>query len=334
MNRRILTTIIPMAMVAAASAQSIVTTVDGKTVQFQGQQPTMVNNRVMVPVRGVFEEMGVHVEWDAAAREVHAHGNGREAKLRINSPYAIVDGQTVELDAPPTIMHGRTLVPLRFISESMGAVVNWYSDTRTVAIDTAAANVNTGGSSAQPMTPFVLSSNTVVPFELNTKLASNTSKVGDRFTAKLDAQGEGDYEGLPAGTTLEGHVATVRAKSGDTPGVLGLEFDRVRLPSGRTYAIEGSLIGLDNNSVENENGRLVAKGGAKDDLKYVGIGAGAGAIIAIATEKNILTSALIGGALGYLYEQIRKGEQKANNVVLENGTRFGVVLNEDLRIGA
>jgi hypothetical protein len=102
------------------------------------------------------------------------------------------------------------------------------------------------------------------------------------------------------------------------------------MPDGQTFAIYGSLIGLDANSVTNDNGRLVAKDGAKDDnLKYVGYGAGAGALVAIVTNGNILTSTLIGGALGWLFGEIQKDPSKSRNVALESGTRFGVRLTNE-----
>jgi hypothetical protein len=322
---------LPLVLAAAASAQQISATVNGKPVHFEGQQPTMVNSRVMVPVRGVFEHMGAMVEWDPATRTVFADGNGKHVVLKINEPYATVDNRTVELDSPPLLVRGRTMVPLRFISESLGATVNWMSDQRLVAINTGAS---TGGGSAQPILDanrVSIQENTVIPFDLNTRLSSHESQRGDKFTATIDTNNMNEYEGLPEGTVLEGHVDTVRAKSGDTPGVLGLAFDQIRLPSGRTYAIDGSLIALDNKSIENRDGRLVARSSARnDDMKYVGIGAGAGVLIALATKGNILTNAIIGGALGYLYDQIQKKERQASNVVLNRGAEFGVMLNRDL----
>lgn len=171
---------------------------------------------------------------------------------------------------------------------------------------------------------------TVLPFRLSQSLSSNDSEVDDTFRAVLDSSVSSNYQGLPSGSILEGHVDYVRAKSGDTPGLLGLAFDRVRLPDGQVYSVYGTLIGLDSESVVNENGRLVAKAGAKkDNLKYVGYGAGGGALVALLTRGNILTNSIIGAALGFLYGEIQKDPSKVRDVSLDTTTKFGVRLTRD-----
>lgn len=176
-----------------------------------------------------------------------------------------------------------------------------------------------------------LDAGTVLPFSLNQKLSSNGSEVGDRFTANLDTSNYSNYEGMANGAVLEGHVDMARAKTGKTPGVLGLAFDRIRMPDGKTYPIYGSLIGLDSKSVSNDNGRLTAKPGSKsNNLKWVGYGAGAGALVSILTKGNLLSNTLIGGALGYLYGEIQRDPSKARNVTSNAGTKFGVRLTRDL----
>jgi hypothetical protein len=78
---------------------------------------------------------------------------------------------------------------------------------------------------------------------------------------------------------------------------------------------------------------LVAKAKAKNDsLKWVGYGAGGGALIAVLTKNNLLTSTLIGGALGWLAGEITKNPSKSNNVNQESGAKFGVRLTRDLLI--
>jgi len=55
-------------------------------------------------------------------------------KLVVDSTTAEVNGEEVTLDVPPTVMNGRTLVPLRFIAESFGAEVGWDGETRTITL--------------------------------------------------------------------------------------------------------------------------------------------------------------------------------------------------------
>lgn len=358
MKARILTGTLPLLAASMAFGQHIRTTVNGSDVAFSDVKPVSIDGRVLVPVRGVFEQMGVNVDWEPANRAVYASGNGREVVLYINKRVAKVDDNDVTLDVPAMIYHGRTMVPLRFISESMGAKVEWLPSANTVAITTALASEagsvvynpprnetydqrrrrvrqgrDTTGVRTQPIArTVVLAANTVIPVTLNGELRSDEATVGDKFTANVDTNSAGAYMGLPAGSVIEGHVNAVRAKSGNTPGVLGLMFDRIRFPDNRTVSIDGSLIGLDTKSVDNRDGRLVARKSANRDTKYVGIGAGAGALVALATKGNVITTTLIGAALGYLYDQQQTTNRR--DVVLKSGTQFGVVLNQDETIPA
>lgn len=329
-----------LATTCIAGAQGIQATVDGQPVHFRDVQPMMVGGRVMVPLRGVFEHMGANVQWFPETRTVIAQKGNTEIRLPVGSSSAWVGGQQVSLDSPAIMRNGRTMVPLRFMAESLDASVDWIAEQRTVAI------LTTGNVSARPTNPVpepvgnvrtvLLPANTVIPFKLNTRLTSNGTQVGDKFTATIDPpNGMNDYSGLPEGTRVEGRIHTVRAREGNTPGVLGFDFTRIILPNGRAYPMDGALIGLDSKSVTEEDGRLVAKPEARNDnLKYVGYGAGAGLILSILGKGDALTNALIGGALGWLFGEIERSQQKPRDVTLEPGTKFGVRLTEDLRIGA
>ncbi len=302
-------------------------TVDDIAVYFPDVQPIMVNRRVMVPIRGVFEHMHAEVEWDDSARTVITRYENDVIRLPINSHNPTVNGVRVSMDSPAIMVRGRAMVPLRFLSEALHSSVDWVSSSQTVRITTEIARrtppANAGYSIAR------MESGTVVPFTTLKGLSSNNSEVGDTFTASLDTNGTGSYQGLPAGTILEGHVEVARAKTNKEPGVLGLAFDRVRMPDGSLAPIEGALIGLDSKSVSNEDGRLVAKMAAKNDnLKYVGYGAGAGVLVSILTKSNFLTITLIGSALGLLWGEIQKNPEKSRDVTLDSGSKFGVRLTE------
>ena len=76
----------------AINAQTIRATVDGNAVTFLDVQPMMMNNRVMVPVRGVFEHLNADVMWSAANRTVTAQRGSDQITLPINSNFATVNG--------------------------------------------------------------------------------------------------------------------------------------------------------------------------------------------------------------------------------------------------
>lgn len=97
--------------------------------------PINENGRTLVLVRSILEPLGASFNWDSNAGVVTAVKGSTEVKLKINSKLAIVNGKEVVLEVPAKITKGRTLVPLRFISESLGYKVDWNPATTEVKIN-------------------------------------------------------------------------------------------------------------------------------------------------------------------------------------------------------
>ncbi|HUA08495.1 MAG TPA: copper amine oxidase N-terminal domain-containing protein [Candidatus Acidoferrales bacterium] len=110
--------------------------VNGTPMTFD-QPPVVQAGRVYVPLRGIFERLGASVVCQSGT--INAMSRGRVISLRIGSTSAVVDGRTQALDAPPFIEGSRTLVPLRFVAQALGASVNWNDGTSTVTIESAYA---------------------------------------------------------------------------------------------------------------------------------------------------------------------------------------------------
>jgi len=117
--------------VTPAAAQSVNVVVNGATITFD-QPPIERAGRVFVPLRGVFERLGASVVY--ANNDINAQGNGRSVHLHIGSTQATVNGQTVIMDVAPFLVGARTLVPLRFVAQALGANVNWSQSNNTVYI--------------------------------------------------------------------------------------------------------------------------------------------------------------------------------------------------------
>lgn len=333
--RTILTGALAISIIATASAQNPISVyVNQSPVLFADTGARMVGERVMVPLRGVFEQMGADVDWNEARKEVVATMGDKKVRLNVGQYQAWINEQPYTMDAAPMKMHNRVFVPLRFLGEALGGDVRWEPATYAVYIDTG-ATANTGGTGNNNVggTAIAVESYTILPMMLNSELSSKTAKKGDTFTATLDTRGNNEYAGLPRGTVIQGHVAAVSAKTDKDPGMLDLAFDRVVLPGGQVSNVDASLINLDSKNITSENGVMVAsKTAKKDDLKYVGIGAGAGALLAIVTKGNLLTNSLIGGALGYLFGLTQKDAQQFNDVTLKADTKMGIQLNRDLNV--
>jgi hypothetical protein len=93
-----------------------------------------INGRVLVPVRAIFEALGATVEFDSVTSTVIGKKGNITVQLPINSKIATKNGQRMNLDVPATIIEGRTMVPARFIAESLGEEVNWDGSLNTVII--------------------------------------------------------------------------------------------------------------------------------------------------------------------------------------------------------
>lgn len=119
----------------AIEGQQVKVVVNGAPVAFPDVQPLKIRNRVMVPLRGVFEHIGATIDWIPTKNLVRAMRGDTKIECWINKIFAAVDDDQVKLDVPPMIVAGRTLVPLRFFAEALGAEVRWDGATSTVEIN-------------------------------------------------------------------------------------------------------------------------------------------------------------------------------------------------------
>lgn len=97
-------------------------------------QPAIENGRTLVPFRAMAEALGAEVAWDAEKRTVTVTKDGTTVVLTIDSMIATVDGKEYKLDVPAKIKNGRTVIPLRFLSEALKCKVLWEQETQTVVV--------------------------------------------------------------------------------------------------------------------------------------------------------------------------------------------------------
>jgi uncharacterized Zn-binding protein involved in type VI secretion len=333
---------------AGAQADYINVRVNGEPIAFEGTQPREVNGRVMVPLRGVMEKLGASIDWMPDNQTVVATRGNTEIDLPIGSHTATINGRDVALDVPAMTLGGRTMVPLRFVSQALGADVTWSSNTQTVMIDTGgrhfsayrnrpaddrprpADRPSSENRRAGDLRWMVLPAGTIIPVTLDDALSSNENSAGDKFTATLRS-GQDDA-GLPQGTQIEGVVREAIPSRHGKPGVLDVDFQRIVFPNGDTRPLDGSLFSLNSKNVSRDSaGRLHATSNSNqgnERLKWVGIGAGSGLLISTLVKGNTLVDTLLGAGAGYLYNELQ--HKGAGNVHLGSGTEFGVRLNNRL----
>ncbi|CAH1207704.1 hypothetical protein PAECIP111893_02760 [Paenibacillus plantiphilus] len=120
--------------IPAAADVPIGVIVNGLKVAFADAQPYVdINNRTMVPLRIIVQKLGATLQWQSNGRIEIKYGQ-RSVALRLNSLQAVVNGKRITLDTSAVQVEGRTMVPLRFISEGLGAKVRWDSEAYTVLI--------------------------------------------------------------------------------------------------------------------------------------------------------------------------------------------------------
>jgi hypothetical protein len=92
------------------------------------------NGTLLIPLRSMFEQMGATVSYDARTKTVTVSKAGAEVKVTVGKPEVVINGETRPLDVPPMIYKGVVLVPVRVISEGMGAYVQWVPDRHIVVV--------------------------------------------------------------------------------------------------------------------------------------------------------------------------------------------------------
>ena len=133
---------VELRLVLGKTSMQVTKTSDGvsKTTQVALEAAPLLGtgNRTLVPLRAIVEAMGGTVQWDAALRRATSSLGITTVELIISSNKAKVNGKSVSIDANasvvPLIVSGRTMLPLRFVTESLGAQVSYQQSTKTITI--------------------------------------------------------------------------------------------------------------------------------------------------------------------------------------------------------
>ena len=89
---------------------------------------------LLIPLRSMFEQMGATVSYDGGSKTVTVSKPGAEVKVTVGKPEVVINGESRPLDVPPIMYQGNVLVPVRVISEGMGAYVLWVADRHLVVV--------------------------------------------------------------------------------------------------------------------------------------------------------------------------------------------------------
>ena len=121
------------------SASDISIIVDGKALK-SDVPPTIVEGRTMVPMRVIFEELGASVTWIPESQMIRATYREKiidlkiDTKVLISCNVATGEIKRTELDVAPQLISDSTYIPVRAVSEALGAVVEWNDALKEVII--------------------------------------------------------------------------------------------------------------------------------------------------------------------------------------------------------
>ena len=117
-----------------SASDNIKVLLEGKELSFD-VPPQIIEGRTLLPLRAIFEALGIEVGWDDATRIITGMTEGKEIILKIDSKNVKVNGVDKTLDVPAKAINGRTMVPVRFIAESLDMNVDWNQESKTVIIN-------------------------------------------------------------------------------------------------------------------------------------------------------------------------------------------------------
>lgn len=96
--------------------------------------PVVSNGRVLVPLRVIAEIYGADVVWKPETKTVNISLVSTKIMLTVGNNNAVINGKTALLDSPPSIINGRVMIPIRFISEAFQSSVEWNQEEKNVII--------------------------------------------------------------------------------------------------------------------------------------------------------------------------------------------------------
>ncbi|MBP3359838.1 MAG: aldo/keto reductase [Clostridia bacterium] len=139
----------------------------------RGTTPIIINNRTLVPIRAIIEEMGGYVSWEQNTQKISLSLSDKTIALTIDSTTAYVNNEAKILDTSPAIINERTMLPIRFISENLGYSVDWDGAQQLIIIS---KNTQSQNSVNSIMTPTPDTSKMLVAYFSNTGTTENIAK--------------------------------------------------------------------------------------------------------------------------------------------------------------
>jgi copper amine oxidase-like protein len=285
------------AFAAPASAASYPVLVNGVHLALS-QAPLQRGGRIFVPMRAIFEGLNAGVAYDNGT--INATAGDKTVQVKIGSNQAIVGGRQEFLDAAPFLAGSIAMVPLRFVSEALGANVDYNSQSGSISIAAAKLPIPSGS---------------VINAMLGTELNSASAYIGQAVTLSVPQSAQGNPTAL-AGATIYGKVIQAQAAAQGTNPSVQIAVDSIAFAG---YA-DPQPISAKVLKIDPTQGSIIAKEAA---------GTLAGMLIGnyIGKQLDSNQGGLIGAAGGYLLTSNSKA-----NIRVPAGTPVTLQLTDALAL--
>ncbi|KAB8129189.1 copper amine oxidase N-terminal domain-containing protein [Gracilibacillus oryzae] len=171
---------------ALAAEKEVSVVIDGETVDFKDVDPYIAQDRVLVPVRGVFENLGLEITWNAETETATLVKDDVTMEMTIDATSVLVNGEVVQIDAPLSVENARMFVPLSFVMENVGADVAWDHENKVVTITTGETSNELDAEAKE-----LLAKISEVPmdsFSADMKLDQTMTMFGEEISMNMDIQ--------------------------------------------------------------------------------------------------------------------------------------------------
>ncbi len=148
----IATFIMSAVMCTAAFASEVSVSLNGNIIDFPNQQPTVVDGRTLIPLRGVFDKMGYSIDWDNDTKTATLEKDGKRISVQIGENKIYIDGSPMEIDVPAQLINGSTMLPMRAITDASGTELLWDNDNKIATIIAPELVETVVSGTAQPAT--------------------------------------------------------------------------------------------------------------------------------------------------------------------------------------
>ncbi|MDO5388562.1 MAG: copper amine oxidase N-terminal domain-containing protein [Clostridia bacterium] len=113
-------------------ADNITVRLDNSNIEFTSVSPAIIEGRTMIPIRGIFENLGYEIIWYGETKTAVFKNSTSNIVFPLNESYFTLNGETKQLDVPACIINGSAMIPLRALGEATGLDVYWDNETKTV----------------------------------------------------------------------------------------------------------------------------------------------------------------------------------------------------------